>query len=516
MKKVPMLLNSKSLIIVLFFILTAKQDACAKLVITADYDNGHIQSGARINETGDKATVNFGPVSSDKETWFNFKITGCKDKTVNFSCSFKGAKTERKVISDFHVVSYKPFLKVYDNSYEMMDCSYSDGVTETYSHTFREDTAYVSFSYVVSNTMIDNYINEIRENPFVKVEILGKSTFYDLPLYMVTVTDKTVPDKNKKTICLITREDSYEAGGNVALLGALRYLLSKEPSAVEIRKRFVYLFMPLFSRDGVKIGATNFPLDAKGDNFVYFPPNFLNNENKIKEAEMLKNYFIDWKSKGKTIDAYHSMHCNPFGGSGFFYRPDPDNPESKTKTKEYISALRKVCLPHYEVTSASPPAIVKYIFRYLQKEFKTLAVNTHSDAVFKKQRLCVEDNYQDGELFVRGIASFFGTEIPENVPPFLLAENVSRYRCKEKDKVIFSMLYKDVLGRDPEYIKVVIGGRSYNMEKTGEGPNIKGVAYKCEVTIELPVNDYYIEASNGVSKRRMPETYLQLGPYIPK
>jgi len=44
---------------------------------------------------------------------------------------------------------------------------------------------------------------------------------------------------------------------------------------------------------------------------------------------------------------------------------------------------------------------------------------------------------------------------------------------------------------------------------------IKGLKYSCVVPVSKARNDFYIEASNGTSSRRIPETYLQYGPYVP-
>jgi hypothetical protein len=45
---------------------------------------------------------------------------------------------------------------------------------------------------------------------------------------------------------------------------------------------------------------------------------------------------------------------------------------------------------------------------------------------------------------------------------------------------------------------------------------IKGLKYSCTVPISKSNNDFYIEASNGDSKRRIPESYLQNGPWVMK
>ena len=317
----------------------------AKVEISADFDNGHIRSNAKITENGDKTSISFGPVNTNKELWFYYKLAGVKNKTITFTDNYEKA-TESP--TTFHAISYKPQTEIYDNAYEKMEfISVNEAAkTASYTHTFREDTAYVSFSYVASNTMIDNYIKKISDNPYVKVETLGASTFYNLPLYLLTVTDKSVPDANKKVVFIWTREDSYEAGGTLGCWGALRYLLSNDAEASEIRKKFTYLFMPMFGRDGVKIGHTNWPLDPEGRNYIgSIQQNWPDNKDKIKEVDLLKSFIEDWKKSGKTIDIVHTMHSAPFADCCFFFWPI--NGEFKKKLKEYCSSLQKMLASLY-------------------------------------------------------------------------------------------------------------------------------------------------------------------------
>ena len=272
----------------------------------------------------------------------------------------------------------------------------------------------------------------------------------------------------------------------------------------------------MFSRDGVKLGSTNWPVDKEGKNIIgTIQQNWPDNIDKIKEVDILMSFFQNWKKAGKLIDINHTMHCNPFGDCCLFSMPM--NGEFKKKLKDYFSVLRKDCLPHYTVNlSYDGHKLSKILNTYwMQEYFGSIAAPIHTDSLFKKKKRPVEDNYQDGELLIRGIAEYFGMPIPESVPPFLMAGNLEKYRFNKGEKAVFSVFYKDVLDRKPEYVKVVIGEKSYPMSAVSESGFIKGAEYKCEVPVENPNNDYYIEASNGVSKRRIPETYLQAGPYIP-
>jgi hypothetical protein len=147
-----------------------------------------------------------------------------------------------------------------------------------------------------------------------------------------------------------------------------------------------------------------------------------------------------------------------------------------------------------------------------------VAMNTHSDTrsvAFPGDLKTMEDLYQDGEAFVRGHAVYFGMALPKNTPPYLYCTKVSKYACSKGEQVTYSVYYKDGYARAPKYIRVCIGKKTYDMKliEGQKGDYIKGLKYTCTVPVLKGNNDFYIEASNGTSKRRIPETYLQYGPY---
>ena len=171
-------------------------------------------------------------------------------------------------------------------------------------------------------------------------------------------------------------------------------------------------------------------------------------------------------------------------------------------------------------TREDTPGFRTYFCQYMYDQFKPIvALNTHSDTrstAFPGDLKTIEDLYQDGESFVRGHAVYFGIALPKSVPPFLYCEKVSKYRCSKGEQITFSVYYKDILERAPAYLRVCIGKKSYDM-KLVEGQKVdylKGLKYSCTIAIPSAYNDYYIEASNGTSSRRIPETYLQYGPYV--
>ena len=477
-------------------------------MVTADYDNGHISTKfAGVHTDGDTVTIDFGAYNPNRESWFNFKITGCKGKTVTFVEKDGGAGAEAM----FHVVSYKPVTAAFDNVYEQTETP----VKGVWKHTFREDTAQVMFAYPASNVMVDDYIGKIKENPSVEVRSLGQSTLFGLDIPLLLITDKRVADAGKKVVFLLAREDSYEANGTLATLGAVRYLLSDDPMAKDIRKKCVYLVVPILSRDGAKIGATNWPLVKDNSDYRYFPPEWKENAKGFREIEALKAFFAAWKKDGKAIDEFHSVHCAPYAQCWFYFRPDPARPEARPRLQAYFDSLRRHCFWHYTVNFYPPGE--KYMFQWLQEQFPgVVGANVHVDSIFNptKGRRPVDDLYEDGELLVRASGEYFGVEIPKETPPLLFTSGASANRCQKGDAVTFHTFYCDLLGRAASEVNLVMGGKAYPMQKVENEKIREGAEYKCVVKIEAAMNDYYIEASNGVSRRRVPENGLQLGPYI--
>ncbi len=482
----------------------------SELKATAGFDNSHIRTNMVIDQATN--TIDYGKCNMHYETWYYYKLTGCKGKTITF---LNDTCTHVSPV-EYRLVSYKPLTTICANSFEMIPVT-----GKVYTHTFRKDTAWVLWHYTVSNDMLDNYIKSVSDNPYVSVESLGNTTFFNMPIPVVTVTDKSVPDKDKKVVLMISREDSYEANGSVVVMGAMHYLLSNDPEAAEIRKHVIYKFMPVFSRDGTRLGGTNWPTNADGTKFIYIPPSFYKNAPKIPEIDLFKKWLSDWKNSGKTIDVAHSMHDSPYYGTELKFRPGQD-PERTKAMQVFVDSMNARSLTGYRNNMREDsPGFKNYFCQYIYDNFKpVVAMNTHSDTrsvAFPGDLKTMEDLYQDGEAFVRGHAVYFGIPLPKNTPPYLYCSEVSKYACSKGDQVTYSVYYKDGYARAPKYVRVCIGKKKYDMKliEGQKGDYIKGLKYTCTVPVIKANNDFYIEASNGTSKRRIPETYLQYGPWIP-
>ena len=71
-----------TLIVAVIVIWVCICNAFSKVEISADFDNGHMRPGTKIIEAGENVTITSDLFNTNRDLWFNFKLTGVKDKTI--------------------------------------------------------------------------------------------------------------------------------------------------------------------------------------------------------------------------------------------------------------------------------------------------------------------------------------------------------------------------------------------------------------------------------------------------
>ncbi len=104
---------------------------------------------------------------------------------------------------------------------------------------------------------LKSLLEETARSAHACVESIGK-TAGGRDLMMVTVTDLATPDEAKKTIWLQARQHAWEAGTSWVMEGAMRFAISDDPAAIELRKGFVMKFTPMLDPDGCAGGKVRF------------------------------------------------------------------------------------------------------------------------------------------------------------------------------------------------------------------------------------------------------------------
>ena len=104
-------------------------------------------------------------------------------------------------------------------------------------------------------------VEEAGRSPHARVEEIGRSVL-GRPLHLVRVTDAGLPDAGKRVIWIQARQHAWEADTSRIIEGALRFALSADPEAVQLRAGNVFWFLPMINPDSVARGEVRFNVNG--------------------------------------------------------------------------------------------------------------------------------------------------------------------------------------------------------------------------------------------------------------
>lgn len=300
--------------------------------ITADHEGGCLDRAVRCGE-------NFYALELRPDTWyyFNFKITGCKDKEIifQFTCrdlspgNVRTTSTPQDEGRDrWHYDNFivRPSVS-YDNgkTWAPVDQIYKkNGVKGTFCfrHTFAEDSAIVAHAptYLYSDLM--NYLAKFQNHPFATLGSIGKTRVgVDTPRLTITKN----PD-SRETVFLIFREDADEMTGSFAMEGVIDYLVSGAQDAEAALQKYIFELVPMVCIDGVIAGCTHSAGYGYGGQWWH------HEDDAPQEIKNVKKLARELAQAGQTFPLTGKIH-----GSTHFYFTTSDYIANNNRTAEALS-----------------------------------------------------------------------------------------------------------------------------------------------------------------------------------
>ncbi len=165
-------------------------------------------------------------------------------------------------------------------------------------------------------------LDQGKKAPRAVVRSVGKSAG-GRDLYLLTITNRTVPDGKKRVLWLMARQHAWESGTSWLVEGAVRWLLRDDPDAARLRDAFLFQFFPMADPDGVARGGVRF--NAHGydvnRNWDVAGPQLM------PEIAALRRAVLEWVDAGHPIDLFLSLHNDnqdylqgPLSAAGPAYR----------------------------------------------------------------------------------------------------------------------------------------------------------------------------------------------------
>ncbi len=172
--------------------------------------------------------------------WYFFRIEGTKGKMI--------------LLNIHNSEAIRPFYSYDGLNFKRFD----EG--ENYSKNrlckiFNRDTVYICHFIPYTYSHLSEKIDQWKKSSFVKDEEIGKSHL-NVPIHMLTITDGTIPDDNKKRIWIHGRAHPSEQPGSWHLESMIDQLTSGSIYAKSLLKQAVFYIVPIINPDGVIEGCS--------------------------------------------------------------------------------------------------------------------------------------------------------------------------------------------------------------------------------------------------------------------
>jgi len=498
---------------------------------------------------------------------YHLKLLNTAGRTVRFRYGpFPGSEPHVSCLKT-PVVYYDPVARAYepviDVRAEVVFLGERDedrpkkdywGSSIVFSHRFRKDTAYLCQSYPFTNEDMDRLAAAAAANPNATVVEVGKSKHDRLSLRQVVVTDPDVPAAEKRGVWLHAGEDPWEFPGVIACAGAARWAMCDDPVAREFRRHFVLYAMPIVQPDAVRRGWTNYSLDAAYTNFINFGWSY--DRTDVPEHDMIAARVRAMREAALPVDYAESMHSS-ISWSSFIRYQHGGEAESRRFVEEHYNARY---VPWNAWTSYLADEKSRARFAHVTKKSglvafmkapypKVLYHISHTEQIiFPVKKLpgfpeppfpawgrtewTDEDtrnmrgqmishrasDIEDWGIYrLLALTEFFGHPVdPKRLPPQLICGDVDGYASSDGRARVFTVLYRDVAGREPTRVTLHLAdGSQHEMVHDCGTSALCAIRFKATAKVAKgKTYDFHFTASNGATEVRYPRAGSFLGPYV--
>lgn len=275
--------------------------------------------------------------------WFYFKVDNIQhERTVRFNIlnyrntislfeqgmrpvQYSTRRIELKLAEGWertgNKIKYLPsnLNKYYKNKRKRLYYMLSFEVTFSYP----DDVVYFAETVPYTMSRLDSFLRDIKQQdidsgePCIDSCILSKS-LGGINVPMLTITDQTLPDTNKKLVVITARVHPSETMSSWIMEGLLRYLTRKDPKVDELRKKIVFKVVPMLNPDGVIAGNARTCFSGDDLNRVYIKPDYRLHPCVYKLKELVEN---SHRTHRGGVFAFIDIHAHSKKKGCFMYGP---------------------------------------------------------------------------------------------------------------------------------------------------------------------------------------------------
>ncbi|MDB5319265.1 MAG: hypothetical protein JWN40_896, partial [Phycisphaerales bacterium] len=192
-------------------------------------------------------------------SWFYFRLDHAKDRDITITLTdFVGEYNDKPGAIPMGPDIVPVFSNDGQTWQHLPDSAAAwDAEKKELTLTFKPQSDSIWIAHIAPYTPrnLQRLLADIDRSPHARVEVIGK-TAQGCDLHLVTVTDASVPDAQKKVVWLQARQHAWEAGTSYVAEGALRFVASDD--AADLRRKITFKFTPMVDVDGCTTGKVRF------------------------------------------------------------------------------------------------------------------------------------------------------------------------------------------------------------------------------------------------------------------
>ncbi|CAF0797597.1 unnamed protein product [Adineta steineri] len=197
------------------------------------------------------------------------------------------------------------------------------------------DTCYIAHCYPYTFTDLKDdldYLSSTRPRDIFRRDILCESQAGN-SCFIITVTDESVPIKQKKFVFITARIHPGETNSSYMMRGLLEFVTSDDEIAKRLRSQLVFKIVPMLNPDGVIIGNYRCSLTGKDMNRNFRHPH----KQSFPTIYHVKQLIQSLQKEQREILAFCDLHGHSRKSNVFAYGCDGcDGPQPDMKS--FLSA----------------------------------------------------------------------------------------------------------------------------------------------------------------------------------
>jgi len=244
---------------------------------------------------------------------------------------------------------------------------------------FNRDTVFVSHYIPYTFSRHISKLNEWKKLPYVTGEEIGRST-RGLPIDMLTVTDPSVPESQKRKVWIHGRSHPSEQPASWHLEAMIDLITSDNPDAVQMRKNAIFYIVPFINPDGVTGGYSRSTSTGVNIEINWDRPDSLT----MPEVKALKAK-MEQLTSDRPFDLLLNMHSQIANSVTYWIHTAKSTNDSFLRKQILLSALTMGDRQLYKPENQSfSDAASRYAEGWIWNRFKdsTLAITFETPYTF--------------------------------------------------------------------------------------------------------------------------------------